>query len=175
MKQSLFTRQNLKEYFIYGFIAAVAYMIPVIWFFYKHEYEDLFYLYLGTALFMAVICFYQVKLLTKPYNIQRAVAMLIAGSTVVLIGVILSCLFIIFSSFIFMGNIFVEAPAGSIIGGAPGAMEIHRPAGLLLRMLAVTILCNTIAGFFVSVVIANTGKRNQSGNERVDIEPTAGK
>src|SRR6476659_36534 len=92
MKNPTFDRKHINEYLLYGGIAAVLYMIPVMIFLSKSKFETLYYLYLGCALFMPAIFFYSYRLLYHRYDEKRAVSMLIAGLLATLSGVIIACI-----------------------------------------------------------------------------------
>ena len=172
MKKVLFTRERLKHSFLFGALAAVAYILPVLYFFYDHDYENLYLLFIGTALFMAVIFYYQVRLLGKPYEKDRAIAMVLDGHMAVIFGVILDCALILLLSTLTFGNLLDVQPTQETLQNAPPTMAFQRPVGMILRVLAITVMGNTAGGAFISVIVTYAGKRNQMRDKPVNFKPT---
>ncbi|MEO6671282.1 MAG: hypothetical protein ABIN36_17500 [Ferruginibacter sp.] len=162
MKQSLFAKRKFSGYFKYGFLAAIAYIIPVIYFFYDRKYENFYFIYIGTILFMAAILFYALKVLSRPVEKEQAITMLMHEFAVIIMGIAFCILFLIALDFYFSGDIFNTRPMSDTIKDAPGAMEFHKPAGLLLRLIGIMVLTNFGGGSFIAIVITFGGKKNQT-------------
>lgn len=170
MKNPVFNRQHIREYFSYGFLAALLYSIPVILFLSQKKYEDFYYIYIGIGLFMFTIFFYALRLVNRPYDRKSAVSMLIAGNLATLAGVAIASLMVIGSFFFFFPDIFTITPTDSLIHDAPSTIQPERPSGLLFMMMVLTIFANTSVGSFVSVVTAYVGKRNQTRDKAVSLD-----
>jgi hypothetical protein len=170
MKNPVFNRQHVREYFTNGFLAAVLYVIPVFLFLSQKKYEDFYYLYAGTGLFMFTIFFYALRLVNRPYDSKRAVSMLIAGNLATIAGVIISIILVIIGFFFYFPELFSVTPTSSLLQGAPSTIQPARPSGLLFMILILTIFGNTAVGSFVSVVTAYVGKKNQTRDKPASLE-----
>jgi hypothetical protein len=170
MKNPVFNRQHIKEYFLYGSIAAALYLVPVLFFLSQIKYEHLYYICAGTALFMFVIFFYALQLVSRPYDRKRAVSMLIAGNLATLAGVAISVLLVLISFLCFFPDLFSERPVEEVIRNAPATIQPHHPSDLLFMIMLFTIFANTSVGSFVSVVTAYAGKKNQTGDKPAHLD-----
>jgi len=165
MTNPLFDRQHIKEYISYGAIAAILYMIPVVIFLYNHTYENLYYLYIGCFLFMAVIFYYVYRLLYRRYTEKRAVSMLIAGVLASSSGVIISCIGIVIAMFITFPDLLAATPVGAVADGTAA-----HPRQLLLMILATAIIGNVLVGAFITVIVSYAGKRDQTKDKPAQLE-----
>ena len=170
MKNPVFNRQHLLEYLLYGAIAAVVYMVPVILFLYNNKYENLYYLYIGCALFMATIFYYNYKLLDRKYDKKRAVSMLISGHLAVLAGIAISVILVIIAMLIAFPQLFSSMPSREIISNAHETNQVRRPSELLLMILSTAIIGNFGVGSFISVVVTYAGKRDQTKDKPTNLE-----
>ncbi|MEO8174117.1 MAG: hypothetical protein ABI581_13580 [Sediminibacterium sp.] len=170
MKNPVFNARHIREYFMNGLLAAVLYTIPVLFFLSAKKYEDFYYLYVGTGLFMFTIFFYALRLVNRPYDSKRAVSMLIAGNLATLAGVFIAVLFVVAGFFVYFPDIFSVTPTQSLIQDAPSTIQPARPSGLLLMILILTIFGNTAVGSFVSVITAYVGKKNQTRDKPASLE-----
>lgn len=165
MKNPLYDRQHIKEYILYGTIAAIMYMIPVVIFLYNHTYENLYYLYIGCILFMGTIFYYVYRLLYQRYTQKRAVSMLIAGELATMSGVVISCIAIVIAMFITFPNLLSSVPASEVTQDVAA-----QPRRLLLMILATAIIGNFGVGSFIAVVVAYAGKRDQTEDKPAQLE-----
>lgn len=165
MKNPLYDRKHITEYILFGTIAAILYMIPIVIFLSNHTYENLYYLYIGCILFMGVIFYYVYRLLYQRYNEKRAVSMLIGGVLATISGVIISCISIVVAMIITFPNLFSTIPAGQVIEGGTA-----QPRQLLLMILGTAIFGNIAVGSFISIVVSYAGKRDQTVDKPVQLE-----
>lgn len=170
MKNPVFNRQHIREYFSYGFLAAALYSIPLIMFLAKKDYEDFYYVYIGIGLFMFTIFFYATRLVSRPYDRKRAVSMLIAGNLATLCGVALSVIIVLASFFFFYPQTFSVTPTESLLQDAPSAVKTEQPSGILFMLMLLTVFGNTSVGSFVSVVTAYVGKKNQTRDKPASLD-----
>lgn len=170
MKTPIFNKKHLKEYIFFGAMAAILYLIPLFFFLLNNSYENSYYLYIGNALFFLVIFYYNIKLLYRPYDKQRAVSMLIAGELVTLTGIVLAVVtsFILMLAF-FPGIFSLKAPE-AILSNAPAAAEVVRPSGLLFMIFINAIICNFGAGSLISVMVSYAGKQNQTKDKPAHLD-----
>ena len=170
MRNPIINRLHLKEYFLYGALASVAFMLPVLYFLYQNKYENMYYLFIGCALFMAVIFYYNYKLLDRPYDKKRAVSMLLSSHLAILAGVIISSILIFVAFLFFFPNLFSDMHTDRIVEDAPAQVEAYKPTGLMMMVMAVNILGNFSAGSFISVITTYAGKRDQTKDRPAPLE-----
>ena len=174
MKNPIFNRQHIQEYFGYGSLAAILYAAPVWYFFSKGIYQDLYFIYIGIGLFMFTIFSYALRLLNRPYDKKRAVSMLIAGNFATLAGVLIAFLLVGGGFLIFFPDVFNVQPVTETLNNAPASIQPARPSGLLFMIMIITIFGNISVGSFVSVVTAYVGKKNQTEDEVADLGQNVG-
>ena len=165
MKNPLFDRQHIKEYLLYGTLAAILYMIPVVTFLYNQSYENLYYLYIGCILFMGVIFYYVYGLRSKRYTGKRAGSMLIAGEIATISGVIIACIFIVIAMIIAFPNLFSASAAAPVLEGGTA-----QPSKLLAMILGTAIFGNVLVSSFITIVVSYAGKKDQTEDKPVQLE-----
>jgi len=170
MINPLLDKRHLMEYLIYGLCSAIAFMIPVTLFLSQHLYDNFYYLFIGSGLFMFVILVYCFQLSRRPFDKKRAVSMMLAGHIATLTGVYFSCLFTLICFPFFYSNLFSTVSPHRVVGNLPPWMDTDRPIELLLIILSVAIIANFSVGSFISVVSAYAGKVNQTRDKAVPLE-----
>ena len=170
MRNPIFNRKHITEYLSYGALGSVVFMIPVLYFLYHNKYENMYYLFIGCLLFMAVIFFYNYKLLNRPYDKKRAVSMLLASEMAILASVLISSLFIVIAFLFFFPHLFTNMQTDRIVQNAPAQVEAYKPTGLLMMVLAVNVLGNFSTGSFISVVTSYAGKKDQTRDQPAPLE-----
>ena len=169
MSKPVFDKRHLKEYLLFGSLAAGIYMVPVVIFLSKHNYQSLYYLFMGCAFFMAAIFYYVYRLLYAPYDEKRAVSMLIAGHMATLTGILIASLSVIIAMLLFESNMFAYVPPQQVLAGAAPQDQPGQPGYLLMMMLATAIIGNFATGSFISLIVSYAGKRDQTRDKPVDV------
>lgn len=169
MASPVFDKQHIREYLLYGSLAATAYIIPVVIFLYNNSYQNLYYLFIGCAFFMAVIFMYGYQLLFKKYDKKRAVSMLIAGLLATLCGILIAIILVFISMLFFNAKLSTRFPIDQILPGAGSQHDVNTPGYLLAMILATSIIGNFAVGSFISVIVSYAGKRDQTKDKPVDI------
>ena|SRR5688572_22447493 len=170
MINPLVDKRHLKEYVLFGLAAAIVFTIPVIIFLSQNQYENFYYLFIGSGLFMLVILYYAYKLLYRPYDKKRVMSMVIAGHLATLTGVIFSCILAtICFLFFFFGNS-PTVPVDRVVENVPATIQPNQSISLLLMIYAVATIANFSVGSFISVVTAYAGKVNQTRNKPATLE-----
>jgi len=171
MRTPIFNRQHVVEYFLYGLLAAVLYSATLVYYMMHNQYENSYYLYIGNGLFFLSIFYYNVKLLSRPYDKNRAVSMLIAGNLATVAGVILSVIIAWIVLFGFFPDAFSTYPKEEILSNAPATDKLTRPTDLLFMIFINSVFCNFGAGALISVMISYAGKRNQTKDKPAHLDP----
>lgn len=169
MRNPIYNKEHLKEYITYGLICAIAYMLPVMYFLYDNKYENFYFIYIGNLLFMFGILLYVSRLLSRPYDGKRAVSMMVEGLFTTIIGVIISCILLLVSIFLFFPTMLPMA-ANKVIENAPETMQTNHPSDLLLMVMINTIIVNVGVGALMSVIVAYAGKKNQTTDKTESLD-----
>ncbi len=170
MKNPVFNRQHIREYLAYGTLAGALYATPVLLFFSRGVYADLYFIYIGLGLFMFTIFSYALKLVNRPYDRKRAVSMLIAGNFATICGVVAAFLIVGFGFLFFFPDVFALKPVAATISNAPATIQPRRPSGLLFMIMIITIFGNISVGSFVSVITAYVGKKDQTADKPAHLD-----
>ncbi len=171
MKNPIFSKQYIKEYFLYGTRAALFYIVPVIYFLYHHSYENLYVLYLGCMLFMAGIFLYCYRLLFHRYTEKRAVSVMIAGLLTTFAGIAVCIVFAVIAMLFAFPGLLHSMPPNSVIKDAPATIETTHPGRLLVMILATAILGNFLVGSFISIITSYANKKDQTKEKATPLEP----
>ena len=161
MKNPLINRTHIKEYLLYGFICELAYSIFVWLFLRDNKYENFYLLYVGNFALMVIMGIYHFKLIDRQFEGKRSVAMMIAGSFVLLAGIVMSLVIIAVLIVVYHPAVFSSAPADNLVQDAPVTVKVRQPLGLAFMIGMNSILVNLGAGSLISVLFAYAGKRNQ--------------
>ena len=170
MINPLIDRRHLIEYLVFGLCAGIAFIVPVTLFLSQNSYENFYYLFIGSGLFMFVIFFYCVKLSHRPYDKKRAVSMMMAGHIATLTGIYFSCLFTVACFLFLYPQLFSAVPVDRVVEDVPSWMQPDKPIELLFIILSVAITANFSVGSFISVVTAYASKVNQTRDKSVPLE-----
>ncbi|HTB51305.1 MAG TPA: hypothetical protein VK718_00915 [Ferruginibacter sp.] len=162
MRNPTFDKKHLTEYFLFGLLAAVVYSIPVEFFLNSDKYENFYYLYIGSGLFMAAIFYHTYRLIDRPYDKNRAVSMMMSGLLTTVVGVLIASLIAFISVFAFFPDLFSSHPVINMVKDAPVDGQPKYPFNLLFMILGVTIIVNMLIGSFVAVVTSYATKRDQT-------------
>jgi len=170
MENPVFDRQHVLEYLRYGLMSAVGYIIFVILFLRNNHYENLYLLYIGNAILMAVMAVYMYTLIGRTYEGKRAVSMLIAGHLALVTGIIMSLMFVAVCTLVAFPDFFSAMPSEKILANAPVNMQINKPFSLALIIMINTILVNAGAGSLAVVIFSYAAKYNQTKDEPASVE-----
>ncbi len=162
-------KRHVRDYFLYGIIAAILYLLPTLYLLFANKYQNLYLLFIGNALFMATIYYYNYHLTMHPYEGKRAVSMLAAGHLATVVGTILSVVIVIITMFIFFPHMFSAHPAVQVLAHANSEATTQYPSGFLFMILLDAILGNATAGSFVSILASFANKKNQMRDKPADV------
>lgn len=169
MKSPVLDRRHIREYLLFGGSAAAAYLIALIIFLSTGKYQNLYYLFIGCILFMAIIFFYVYRLLFTRYDEKRAVSMLMAGHMATFAGIIISAVLSVIAVFIFNPEVFSASSTAQVLPNAASQDRSNAPGYLLMMILFTAILGNFATGSFISVIVSYAGKKDQTRDKPVDI------
>jgi len=165
----ILNKRHVREYFLYGIIAAIMYLLPTFYLLFANKYQNLYLLYVGNALFMGVIFYYNFYLIGHPYDGKRAVSMLTAGFLATVVGTIVSAIVVIISMFIFFPDLFSAHPPAEVLAHANSEARTQYPSGFLFMILLDVILGNASVGLFASILTSYVNKRNQTRDKPAQV------
>lgn len=170
MINPILNNQHVRQYLLYGSIAAVFYIIPYIIFLIRDEYEEFYFLFIGTGLFMFAIFFYTLRLIKQPYDKKRTLSMIFAGHLATLVGVLMCTILVVIIFLIFHPDLFSTPSPDTIVKDMPAHMRSNQPLEVLMPIMFTTILANFGVGSFISIVSAYAGKLNQTKDKAISLE-----
>ncbi len=170
MKNPLFDKKHVKEYLIYGFTAAVLYMVLVLFFLADNKYENLYLPYIGNFLFIAIIGAYTGSLIKREYEGKRSVSMLIAGHLALIAGIIFSVIFVVIGVFTFYPGLFSAMHPNELLPDSPSSIRVTYPAGLIFMLMANIILVSGGGASLLIVIFSYAAKRNQTKDKPASLE-----
>ena len=169
MKNSLYNRKHIREYIIYGLLAALAYMIPT-WIFFAHmDYEKLWTVFSGSILFMFIIMLYSIRLSRRRPDYKSTWMMIVAAHFAILVGIVLSVLLTLLACFIYIPG-FLSGESTNVLENASGSLNAN-------NRILVTLLftCATVENFgaagFMAILGPYVFKRNQTKDKFALLEP----
>lgn len=163
-------RRHVREYILYGIIAAIAYLIPTAYLLFVNKYQNLYLLFVGNALFMGVIFYYNFYLARRPYDGERAVSMLMAGTLGTVVGTILSAVVVTILMFVLFPDLFSLHPVNQVLAQSNSEAKTPYPSGFLFMVLLDVILGNASVGLFASILTSYVNKKNQTGDKPAEIK-----
>ncbi|SEN13723.1 hypothetical protein SAMN04488505_108170 [Chitinophaga rupis] len=169
MKNPFINKQHLKDYLIYGGMAALFYLVFLFYHLKDDDYKSSYLLYIGNVAFSIPILLYNLKLLKQPYQKERAVAMSGSAHIATAVGTLLSVVLGALLMLSFHPNIFSTAPSTDALTNAPSNASMDRPAGWLFMVCINALLINFSVASFVSLMITYVGKRDQTKDKPVDV------
>jgi uncharacterized membrane protein YhaH (DUF805 family) len=169
MMNPLIDKRHLKEYILFGLIAAVLYCVMLFFHLRSGDYKSSYLLYIGNVLFGAAIFIYNMQLIKRPYDEQRATSMLIAAHVTAAIGTAFSVIFCIVMMTIFHPEIFSAGPSDTGLANAPANTQLKAPSGWLMMVCINALLINFSVGSFLSIMVSYAGKRNQTKDKPTDL------
>lgn len=169
MKNSLYNKKHIREYLLYGVIAALLYIIPSWIFFALSRYEDLWLVFFGSILFMFVIMQYVWKLSKRRPEYKSSWMMIIAAHFAIFVGVIFSVLLTVLLCFAYIPG-FLSGDSPSVIDNAPAGFDQNNSSTVMLLFVCATIENIGVASF-IAVLTPYVFKRNQTKDKTALLEP----
>jgi len=170
MKNPLFDRSHIKEYLLFGSIAAIAFTAFVVIFLIDNKYENMFLLFVGSMAFSLVIAIHGYMQINRRHEGKSAVRMMLSTHLTLIVGVVLATILSVLSTYIFFGNLADTKPNDAIIENAHTTTEVSRPSGLVMLILIYAAIVNFAVGSFLSVLVAYVGKRNQIKDKPAELD-----
>jgi hypothetical protein len=170
MNNPLYSMRQIIEYIIFGAIAAAGFLIFLMMHLHRGSYESMYLLYIGNAVFGAVILVYNLLLIRRSYLKQRAVSMLLAAHFATAVGTVISIVFTLIATSMAAGN----SMGVTVVDDAPAHVESTRGAAWVFMVVVNALILNFSAGSFASIVTSYAGKRNQKTDAPAHLGRKAG-
>ena len=154
---------------MYGFVAAILYIIPAWYYLYQADYRNGWIVYIGSVFFMFVIMLYSFTLSRRRPEYKSSWMMIVAAHGAVVAGILFAMLFTFMLCLLYI-------PA-FMTGHSPSTFLAHAPAGLnnknvdtVLQVFIPATIENFGAGSFMAVLGPYVFKRNQTRDKPVSLE-----
>ena len=170
MENKLYDRAHIREYLLYGTLAAIAFIVCVVIFLINNRYENMIWIYVGSILFATVIGIYNYIQIKRPMEGKGAVRMLLTSHVAIVVGVLLATIFTILSMYIIFGDLGEARPTDTILKDADPSSTITRPAGLLVMILIYAVVTNFAVSSFLTVLISYVFKKNQTKDKPAELD-----
>jgi hypothetical protein len=155
MKKDLYSRKFIGSYFLFGGIAAAAYLTTAISFIMHSDYNDAWWLYGGNVLFMLVIFIY-IFTSRRLFNTLGAMHKAAAGFFATFSGILLSVIVLSVLALTTKNPSLRQMPANTVQ---------DQDSGLLGMVFLNAVMGNFAAGAFISLVIAYSTQRTKGKEE----------
>lgn len=147
-------RRLLPYYFKYSIACAIAYIIPV-YFFFKHEtFSELWLLYVGNCCFGLLLLISGIFVNKKLHSAASLRSLIIPGIKVIAASIILICVLLGVLAFTFKNHVMQQAPTNY--------------NGLFFSIAVNAAIVNFLLGsltVFLGAISIKTNQRNEKGEE----------
>jgi hypothetical protein len=170
----MFNNNIFRRHFSYSLLAAVLYVIPVLYFILQDNYEESYWLYIGNVFFAAGILI-GFRIYHKTHR-EPALAMSIMSSGIktVLLGIVIAFFLLLIILFIDIPHLFRHAGATKQMTEGPVNIISDSTKGLKFMLFINDLIGNFMAGAFISVFYTFTRKRDQLRRPAEKSEQEAG-
>jgi hypothetical protein len=141
-------------YYRYSILCAVAYCVPVLFFFKNERFSEMWLLYLGNICFGILLLISGIFVNNKLHQSASLKAMITSGLKVIASSIILMCIITAILAFIFRHNILLQAPVNY------NGLYYTLPVNVIVVNFLLGTLCVSIGAFSIK-----TNQRNEKGEE----------
>ena len=161
----MFNKSFIKTYLLRATIAAAIYSITVIIFLIQKQFQSIWLLFLGNALYMIAIAGI-VYINRKMQKFSGSpVTSAISGHILSLTGAVLSVIISLLLYFLFYVGI--DGSKSEVLQHAPAEMRANAPNnGIIFVLIVVAALGNTITGFFAAIFTSFGSSKNKLSEQR---------
>ncbi|HEY4064998.1 MAG TPA: hypothetical protein VGM30_24005 [Puia sp.] len=146
----------------HAIVAALLYSLAVFFFLRDSAYSESWLLYLGNALFMAVIAVFLILFNNQRGKNASSMAMLKASTLTTAMGAALSVLLCFLLLSLMIPGLFHTGQPQKVLTGEPASTIQDKTHGLLFMIAASATLGNIATGMFVSIIFPFTLKGDQT-------------
>lgn len=154
----------VKRYFLRAFIAAAVYCITVIIFLIQKQFQSIWLLFLGNALYLAAVATI-IFLSNKAQKFEGSpLTSAISGHVLSLTGAAMSVVLSLILYFLFYAG--VDGSKGETLHQAPANVSSNGAThGMLFVLIVVSALGNTITGFFAAIFTSFGASKKQESEQ----------
>ena len=157
----MFKTHNLKQYMVYGIVAAILYCIPVTFYLKNVTWSQSWLLYLGNALFMMMIASFLLIFNRRRNKNASSMSMMKGGVTVTVLGIVISCVICALLLTIMIPGLFHARPE-KILTGEPANSVPDKAHGPVYLVFFNALMGNISTGLFVCIIFPFTLKGDQT-------------
>lgn len=153
-----------KRYFLRATIAAAVYCITVVIFLVQKQFQSIWLLFLGNALYLAAISII-VFLSNKAQKFEESpLTSSISGHVLSVTGAAVSVILsLILYALFYIG---IDGSKGEVLHQAPADLSSNGPThGMLFVLIVVAALGNTITGFFAAIFTSFGASKKQESEQ----------
>lgn len=163
----MFTKDQILSYLKYSIVAAALYLVSVVIYLMMDSYDQTYILYIGNVAFAIVMVVFILNFNKKREENASPKMMIAAGHITTVMGVLISCavIFILLAIIKPVGYAAVSQTTKELANPAPALQENGHALMFILFMDAV--FGNVGAGSFVSFLLPNIAKQDQTGETSV--------
>ncbi len=165
----LINSQHIREYIVYGTLAAILFLIPAWYFLASADYNNAWIVYLGCILFMFVIMFYCYLLSRRQPDYKSTMMMMAAAHIAIAVGVILSVLTSLVLCFIYIPAFMSGHSPDQYLENAPSFAN-HNNFGTLFQIFFPATMVNFGAASFIAILSPYVFKINQTKDKELRIK-----
>ena len=165
----MFSKEYFLKYLTFGLIAAVAFAIPALFYLRTPEFRDTWLLFLGNALFCAVICVF-ILLFNKRKNENESTQNTnAAGHIVTFFGVVIAAVLSLIMLVLFVPEVFNAGTPETVMEDSPTTMTDGKTDGLVFMLFMNAVVGNFAFGSFAAIILPYTAKRNQKKDRHSEV------
>jgi hypothetical protein len=168
MANELFDRKHRREYLLWGMLAGLAYTTPVLVYLSIANYYYTATLFIGSILFMFVLLIYSLKLTKRRPEYKSTWSMIIAGHSVILIGITISVLVSFILCFVYIPGFMSGDSDDAFLRRSPQGFNNNNMSTIMLIGMTATLVNFGVAGF-INILVSYAAKVNQTKDKTPSI------
>jgi hypothetical protein len=165
----MFKKEYLYSYIKWGFIAAIAFCVPMFIFLKLGDYVSTWWLFVGNGLFLVVIAAYMLVFNKSQRENASTQTMMAAGHIATIIGIIISCIVAAIALVTFIPDIFNSGLSERAMEDAPAWTGAGKTHGLVFFVFMNATIGNFCGGSFSSILIPYSARRNQTKDKKSEV------
>jgi hypothetical protein len=162
----MFRKINVYRTISSGFIAALAFSIPVYFFIRDDKYSDSWLLYAGSFLFMIVIGVHTIRVNNRRRENESTLALAFLSHVTTITGILISVLFSFILLFLLVPGYLDAGNADRLLKGEPVNTIKDKTDGLSFEVFFAATVINFSVGSFTGIIFPFYSKRDQASDPK---------
>jgi hypothetical protein len=159
--KKMFRRVNLRSTAISAVIAALLFCIPVFIYIKSASYESTWLLYMGSFLFLIVMCVHVLMDSKKRGNSESTVTLVFASHVATVAGVLIATALCFILLSVMVPGYLGSGPASKQLVDEPANLVKDKTDGLSFSVFMAATVINFSVGSFVGIIFPFAAKLNQ--------------